>query len=100
MRLKIDVTPPWWRVEAKSSETFAVWCVRAMRLILAVWPTAEVRISRERVSAVVAFEGDVLVLRVDADKMELRRALATCSLYDGSTDHCSFVDPRLAGGAT
>jgi hypothetical protein len=76
MNLKVNVTPLWWRIEAKDPETFATWCTKAVRVLLTVWPHAEVRLSREKLVAVVSFSGDQLVRQVEIDKRKIRRRLA------------------------
>lgn len=89
IRLKIDVTPLWWKAQAEDPESFAKWCVKAIRAILTTWPRAEVRLSREKVVAVVSFDGETRAGLVKADKDSLREALDQIS--DPGEDELNHV---------
>lgn len=87
--MKIDVTPSWWKTQADDPGSFADWCVNAISLILATWPRAEIRLSRERVVAVVSFDGETRAGLVKADKDHLREALDQIS--DPGEDELNHV---------
>lgn len=100
IRFRVNVTPTWWRKRAESAEQFSEWVVQAVRVVLGEWPRAEIRMSKQRLVAVVEFPGTAFASDVREQRQIVREKLDRVTETDRSDSvaqpHVEFADPRVS----